>query len=706
MQVRSLAPELASVAVRMAVAAGATALLPAIALAQAHPTSAPVLRQTWRTFIEDPRTREHRMELAVWPVAPGRLVGLAWYQETGCRGELTAWRPEDGAPPPLVRPPGGEATLWFREQASGAGLCGNGGTVALTVLRRDPRFGATLRWQRVGPEGRIWAEAEIAAEAAVGPTPAFQDLLREQLARQPAVSPAGSAAAGAGARAAPDARVPLDSLRQVGLGMFQGQLAGCAAPRTFELVLTERAQQDYGDVVQLEGRLRLAAGTGAAPAATPSPATGSPPRPAPPNPLLAAIDAPVEGRLRSATGQIFFNTVYEPPARSGGGGTDPRQWLAAAARALQRLQGSPTPAPPPGAKPPPPAGWRSLEITLQRDGAGRGWAGVVSDPGLDCREVTAARSDGTPSNLVRAPTEQELFLLAGLAPAFQLDDGKGSTRASPVRPRMRLSLSHLANPLPEPGEPWLGAPWLALAAEHGSVRAAALLGRALEHGLGLPADPARAAAWTERAAVGGDVEAQRALARRLEAGAAGLPPDPARAADLRRQADAREAAARRVCTAAEVVGPMAQLVLTGLRAQGQSLLNVVLSVAADRYTNLQVGAVAVERVDLVHAAGPERPFVCRISARRIDARVTDLTPYRQWAYYDRRGELEYLTDNADDLFLNRLSAQYQTLLMNRTPAVEHIEVAPLGPRRWRLTLLDADPLGTLPRRLYVDVDGP
>mgnify|MGYP001093634269 CR=1 FL=1 len=58
------------------------------------------------------------------------------------------------------------------------------------------------------------------------------------------------------------------------------------------------------------------------------------------------------------------------------------------------------------------------------------------------------------------------------------------------------------------------------------------------------------------------------------------------------------------------------------------------------------------------------------------------------------------------LFLNRLSAQYQTLLMNHTPAVEHVEVAPLGPRRWRLTLLDADPLGTLPRRLYVDVDGP
>lgn len=432
-----------------------------------------------------------------------------------------------------------------------------------------------------------------------------------------------------------------------------------------QLTLRERATQDFSDVVQVEGRIAVAN-------------LDNPGAP-------AALESNLTGVLRSKTARMALQTSSaasaESPAPSGIGAS------------VRRLLNRKTPA---AAQAPSP----SFEVTLARDAPGVGWVGALSEVLFGCGELALKRTDGTPSEGIRRLTIEEAFDQAELSTAFVLetDEVPGPSKTSPTRP--------VLNPL-EPTrmtstEPWRGAPWLRLAADLGSSRAAALLGRAYEHGLGVPKDITRAAGYYVRAARFGDPSGLRGMARLSASGEGGLTRNDGLSHGMTTLAARTQADAGRLCASKAAVDQFGALVLAQFRLQRNSLMNVALSALMEQTVDIQ--SLAFERVEALAVSSPGAPFICKVTARRINAKVTDHTPYRQWAHIDDRyGIVLYYTDNEFDRSWNRMQADVQTLLLNSTPAIDYIEARPIGPDRWRLTLLDNDPFGSLRRGVFVDI---
>ena len=539
------------------------------------------------------------------------------------------------------------------------------------MLRHHPLLGHTLLWQRVDEKGQIVAQAELQK----GP-PAREMLERIQAhhARNPQVTAARPAAAASSSATdqlmlAPPPPVSLPALRSAGLGVFEGTLQDCAAPRKVQLSLRERPKQDFSDAVQVEGRISVAD---------------------PANPSASPLfESNLTGILRSKTSMIALETAAAEPAPTPSGVAG----LAAAARQLWNRRSSS------GVD----AGrirHRNFRIDMARDVAGAGWVGLLNDTVFGCQEMVMKRTDGTRSDALRKLRIEEAFSLAEMSTAFLLEDDAvvAALKTSPVRPRRSLLGS--AN-TPE-SQPWQGAVWLRLASDLGSPRAAALLGRAYEHGLGLPKDMQRAVAYYTDAARGGDPGGLRAMAQRFAAGD-GVVRDEARGRGMVGNAERTVAQARRLCASEAAVEQFGALVLAQFRMQSNSLVNIALNAAMDQQRVVDIPALVVERVEPLAVSAPGAPFICKVTAPRVDARVTDLTPYRRWAHTDPHDNVTYYSDNEYDRAWNSMLADAQTKMLNLTPAIDFIEARSLGNNRWRLTFLDNDPAGALSRGVYVDI---
>ncbi len=466
-----------------------------------------------------------------------------------------------------------------------------------------------------------------------------------------------AALASAPSRAAADEGVlAMDVMRRSTIGAYSGRFLNCAnkaSSATLALQLHEVPGQDEN--LHLEGTLKTADAGGGGP----------------------QIDAEVRGTVLADSGYLTLSPKPpaprpDPSTSTIGGVTFKNPFANVTAAVKQTLHIK-------DAAPTPPL---AFEGGFIRDFDGKGFVGVVDSEQFKCHAFVLQRTDGTRSDRLPLPSAEFAFRQAGLENPFLREDAPFDGTQTGFVPSHHKSWGAFSDDA-----------WLLYAGQLGDTKSIAYLGRIYEYGFGVQIDYAKALAYYQQAAARNDAMAQLGLAHLYSHGF-GVERDMARARQYAAQYGAVRIAALKVCTDATVLARVNEMIIAGSKAPPSTIGGMLASVAMMN-TRIDAGDVflyqAVSAADLDSMTAP---FLCKYTVKAINAKVTDMTPFRSWRTVDANGR-EFYEDNADEIVSNQQRAGLMEAIIKNASVQEVMQVEARGGSRFTVSRLQENMVGLM-----------